>query len=105
MGIQGRYSRLALNVQSQCRATLETLGLSADEAIEIVADVRRRDLQRLEAQRQDGILARPDLLRTGQPAVTPEPLSQPRTPARALTQETQAVITEQPQRQSESLPS
>lgn len=87
------------------RVTLETLGLSADEAIEIVADVRRRDLQRLEAQRQDGILARPDLLRTGQPAVTPEPLSQPRTPARALTQETQAVITEQPQRQSESLPS
>ncbi len=88
------------------RVTLETLGLSADEAMEISADVRRRDLERLEAQRVDGILARADLVKRQKPALTPEPLSQPRKPARALTKETADAIgaDEQP-RQTEGAPS
>lgn len=85
------------------RVTLETLGLSTDEAIEIAADVRRRDLQRLEAQRIDGITARADLL-SRQPDVTPEPLSQPRKPAQALTEETRAAITGGPARQPQGAP-
>jgi monovalent cation:proton antiporter-2 (CPA2) family protein len=76
------------------RITLETLGVPADEAVEIVADVRRRDLQRLEAQRHGGILARPDLLRTmgGQPLVTPEPLIEPRRGPTPLSEETRAAV-------------
>jgi voltage-gated potassium channel Kch len=76
------------------RITLETLGVPADEAVEIVADVRRRDLQRLEAQRHDGILARPDLLRTmePQPVVTPEPLIEPTRKPTPLSEETRAAV-------------
>lgn len=78
------------------RVTLETLGLTADEAIEIVADVRKRDLQRLEAQQLGGILAGRDLLKTQAPVVTPEPLSQPKKAAKPLTEETRAAIDDDP---------
>ncbi len=74
------------------RITLEVLGLSPDEAAGIVADVRKRDLQRLEAQAVDGILARPDLLRGSTLALTPEPLVKPAKAGVALNDETRAVV-------------
>jgi monovalent cation:proton antiporter-2 (CPA2) family protein len=74
------------------RITLEQLGLSPDEAMEIVLDVRRRDLERLEAQRTEGITARPDLLRGTSASVTPEPLIRPKTAARPLSEETRAAV-------------
>jgi glutathione-regulated potassium-efflux system protein KefB len=74
------------------RISLEALGLASDEAAEIVADVRKRDLQRLEAQATEGILARPDLLSSMKPAVTPEPLVQPRKAGVALSDETRAAV-------------
>jgi monovalent cation:proton antiporter-2 (CPA2) family protein len=76
------------------RFALEALGLTADEAVEVVADVRRRDLQRLEAQATDGIAARPDLLRGQQLPVTPEPLAAPRKAAVALNEETRKLVSE-----------
>lgn len=74
------------------RITLEVLGLSPDEAATIVADVRKRDLARLEAQAVDGILARPDLLRADGIALTPEPLVKPTKVGVALNDETRAVV-------------
>jgi voltage-gated potassium channel Kch len=74
------------------RITLEALGLSPDEAAAITADVRKRDLQRLEAQATDGILARPDLVRGTTLVLTPEPLVQPRKPGAPLNEETRAAV-------------
>ncbi len=74
------------------RITLEVLGLSPDEAASIVADVRKRDLQRLEAQAVNGILARPDLLRGDGITLTPEPLVKPTKPGVALNDETRAMV-------------
>lgn len=74
------------------RITLEALGLSPDEAAAIAADVRKRDLQRLDAQATDGILARPDLLRGTTLTLTPEPLVQPKKAGAALNEETRAAV-------------
>ncbi len=75
------------------RVTLETLGLSAAEAIEISADVRRRDLKRLEAQAQGDIMSGRELLHTSaNHGVIPEPLSPPRQAGKALNKETQGVL-------------
>jgi voltage-gated potassium channel Kch len=80
---------------------LEALGFTADEALEVVADVRQRDLTRLKAQADEGLLARQDLIHrqpgVAQPAeikpmVTPEPLSKPQRKPKALTAETQDII-------------
>lgn len=76
------------------QATLEAIGVSYDEAVLVTEDVRRRDTQRLEAQRRDGLLARPDLVSRMNtlPAVTPEPLVQPKAKPQALSKETRDVI-------------
>jgi voltage-gated potassium channel Kch len=74
------------------RITLEVLGLSPDEAATIVADVRKRDLQRLEAQATDGILARADLLRGTGITLLPEPLVKPQKAGTALNEETRAAV-------------
>ncbi|MCX7325000.1 MAG: monovalent cation:proton antiporter-2 (CPA2) family protein [Hyphomicrobiales bacterium] len=74
------------------RITLEVLGLSPDEAATIVADVRKRDLQRLEAQATDGILARTDLLRGTGITLLPEPLVKPQKAGTALNEETRAAV-------------
>lgn len=58
------------------RQALETVGVDPERAAEIEADVRRRDAQRLEIQRVDGITAGRHLSYTNKP--TPEPLSLPK---------------------------
>lgn len=58
------------------RKTLEALGTSEDQAIEISHDVRRRDEERLAMQAVEGILAGRDKLHTR--PVTPEPLIKPK---------------------------
>jgi glutathione-regulated potassium-efflux system protein KefB len=71
-------------------ATLEAFGYSAQEAKDVVDDVRRRDYIRLEAQRTEGITARLDLVNTT--SVTPEPLIEPKGKAKALSPETEGVL-------------
>ncbi len=58
------------------RQALEAVGVDPERAAEIEADVRRRDAQRLEIQRVDGITAGRHLSYTNKP--TPEPLSMPK---------------------------
>lgn len=68
------------------RDALVGLGLSEDEADELRDDVRRRDTQRLNKQRDEGIYAGMDLLHGVK--VTPEPLSAPRREGRNITGKT-----------------
>ncbi len=72
------------------KATLEALGLAPDEASDVIAQLRKRDLARLMAQSQDGIMAGKDLLKTA--PVTPEPLTLPKAKTKALSAETQEVL-------------
>ena len=58
------------------RLALEAVGVDPERAAEIEADVRRRDAQRLEIQRVEGITAGRHLSYTNQPV--PEPLSLPK---------------------------
>ncbi|RXF73302.1 monovalent cation:proton antiporter-2 (CPA2) family protein [Hansschlegelia zhihuaiae] len=58
------------------RLGLEAVGVDPERAAEIEADVRRRDAQRLEIQKVEGITAGRHLSYTNQP--TPEPLSMPK---------------------------
>ena len=63
--------------------------MSAHEADEIVADVRRRDSERLKLQLKDGILAGMDHLHT---TPVPEPLVQPRHQGQAISSETEEIL-------------
>lgn len=72
------------------RVTLETLGLSYDEASLVIENVRDRDAQRMEIQYHEGIAAGLQKV----PRVSPEPLVQPKAKSKALTEETREVIEE-----------
>jgi voltage-gated potassium channel Kch len=75
------------------RVTLEKMGFSVDEAAEISADMRRRDLKRLEAQTRGDIMSGKELLHTSaNHGVMPEPLSRPRKAGEALSEDTRAVV-------------
>ncbi|CAN1501179.1 KefB Kef-type K+ transport systems, membrane components [Rhabdaerophilaceae bacterium] len=67
------------------REALVSLGHSEDEADSLRDDVRRRDIQRLNRQRDEGIYAGRDLLHGVK--VVPEPLSEPRRSGRDLTRD------------------
>ncbi len=72
-------------------ASLRGLGASADEAAAVAADIRRRDLERLEIQKVEGITGGRDrLIRQGP---TPTPLTEPKRESRPLNEETAVVAT------------
>ena len=73
------------------RKALEALGLDAERAGAIEADVRSRDLARLALQQAEGIMAGVDLLRPGRP-VEPEPLSLPEREGVPLNPEAEDII-------------
>jgi glutathione-regulated potassium-efflux system protein KefB len=70
-------------------AALRELGVSPEEAADLIAEVRRRDEERLELQMAEGVFAGRDLVRGTQPV--PTPLSLPKRPSRALSEETAVV--------------
>ncbi|MBO6719586.1 MAG: cation:proton antiporter [Rhizobiaceae bacterium] len=70
--------------------TLHTLGVPEEETEEILADVRRRDAERLELQVAGGIYAGSGLLQKNMPV--PTPLSTPRRTGRGLNEETQDLL-------------
>lgn len=72
---------------------LRALDVPDEEVDTIVADVRRRDTERLQIQITGGTYAGADLMRGNQP--TPGPLVKPQREARPLTEET-AVVAEEP---------
>ena len=70
--------------------TLQSVGLTEDEAHEKVMGVRQRDTERLIKQQSEGALGGVDLLlgRT----IKPEPLSKPVKTSRALNEETRIIL-------------
>ncbi len=76
------------------RETLTTLGVPEEEADETIAEVRRRDAERLELQVAGGIYAGTSLIQgnAAKAAPVPAPLATPRRKGRALSEETQKVI-------------
>jgi monovalent cation:proton antiporter-2 (CPA2) family protein len=72
------------------RTALEVLGLEAERAREIEADVRRRDTERFALQRAEGIYAGLDLMH--QKAVRPEPLTTPARLGEALNTEAAEAV-------------
>jgi CPA2 family monovalent cation:H+ antiporter-2/glutathione-regulated potassium-efflux system protein KefB len=79
-------------------ATLVALGEPQGRAVEITADVRKRDIARLAMQRSDGLMAGAHLLRG---PVKPEPLTAPKHGAKALSPETKALIGDTPRQAAE----
>ncbi|HVL73601.1 MAG TPA: monovalent cation:proton antiporter-2 (CPA2) family protein [Beijerinckiaceae bacterium] len=74
------------------RATLEELGVPAEEAAGVVADVRRRDVTRLMMQKEEGIMGGRDLLHGVR--LEPEPLTAPKSRPHGLSPETRDIIGE-----------
>lgn len=72
------------------REVLEELGVSAERAAAVEADVRARDLARLEAQKLEGVEAGMDLLH--QKTMRPEPLRAPGRKGTALNEEARAAL-------------
>ena len=70
--------------------TLVGLGVDRQEAADIIADVRRRDAERLDLQLAGGIRAGRDLMKGNAPV--PGPLIKPRQTGRALNEETASVL-------------
>jgi hypothetical protein len=75
------------------RASLEELGLSPEEARDVVEDVRKRDIARLMMQKAEGsLMSGADLLHSV--GLTPEPLTKPKARSKALSAETRDLIGE-----------
>jgi glutathione-regulated potassium-efflux system protein KefB len=67
-------------------AALEALGFTHDQTVEVEADIRRRDAERMALQMAEGeVLAGRNLMHTK--VVVPEPLVQPKHTAKALNPE------------------
>src|SRR3712207_4934511 len=78
------------------RAMLEELGREAGQASAVVEDVRRRDIARLIMQKAEGIMGGADMLHGTR--LEPKPLTDPRTRAHGLTEETRDIIGEDDER-------
>ena len=72
------------------QATLKELGVPEDEVAELIGNVRARDAERFELQVAGGIHAGTSLIKGNAPV--PTPLSTPRQPGRALSEETEELI-------------
>jgi glutathione-regulated potassium-efflux system protein KefB len=78
-------------------SALRMLGVPPEEASEVVAEVRRRDAERLQLELAGGMGAGQALVRGNAPK--PTPFTQPTRPSQALSEETAAVTAEQGRRQ------
>jgi glutathione-regulated potassium-efflux system protein KefB len=72
---------------------LVELGVPPEEVSEVIEDVRRRDEERFKLELVGGVMAGVDLLRGNMPRMKQKPLTPPKRPSRALSDETAAVAT------------
>ncbi len=77
-------------------ASLEKLGIDEAEVAEVIADVRRRDAERLELQIAGDIQAGRRLMKGNIPEPTPTPLTPPRRPGQAMNEEAADALGERP---------
>ncbi|MCD6679890.1 MAG: monovalent cation:proton antiporter-2 (CPA2) family protein [Burkholderiaceae bacterium] len=76
-------------------ATLEKLGATTEEAAEVCREIRRRDAARLELQVAGDLRSGGDLILRDH-RMTPTPLTTPRRPGEALSEETAEALGERP---------
>lgn len=92
-----------IGVDYQIRETLESalafgeqaliaLGADPEEAAELVAETRQRDLERFELQITGGMLAGVELLQSNTDGPVPTPLTTPRRKTEALSEETAKIV-------------
>ena len=72
-----------------------------EEVAEVIEDVRRRDVERFKLELVGGVMAGVDLLRGNMPRMKQKPLTPPKRPARALSEETAAMATSAQQQSAE----
>ncbi|MDT3678970.1 MAG: monovalent cation:proton antiporter-2 (CPA2) family protein [Burkholderiaceae bacterium] len=77
-------------------ATLEKLGATAEEAADVCQEIRRRDATRLELQVAGDLRSGGDLILRDH-RMTPTPLTTPRRPGEALSEETAEALGERPE--------
>ncbi len=73
------------------QAALIELGVPPEEVAEVIEDVRRRDVERFKLEQVGGVMAGVDLLRGNMPRMKQKPLTTPKRPGRALSEETAAA--------------
>lgn len=73
-------------------STLEALGEDPEEVAEVIEDVRRRDAARFDLQLTGDIRDGRNFLKGNLATPVPAPVTQPRRPAQALSEETAAVL-------------
>ncbi|GGA62940.1 monovalent cation:proton antiporter-2 (CPA2) family protein [Pelagibacterium lentulum] len=92
-----------IGVDYQIRETLESalafgeqaliaLGVDPEEAAELVAETRQRDLERFELQITGGMMAGAELLQSNTDGPVPTPLTTPRRKTEALSEETAKIV-------------
>ncbi len=69
--------------------TLEAVGIAPERAHEVASDIRRRDMERLAVQQVEGVYAGLDMLHGT--FLQPEPLTEPKKAAEALSEETAEI--------------
>lgn len=72
-------------------AALDELGVAPEEVAEVIEDVRRRDTERFKLEQVGGVMAGVDLLRGNMPRMKQKPLTTPKRPGRALSEEAAAA--------------
>ena len=72
-------------------AALVELGVPPEEVTEVLEDVRHRDIERFKLEQVGGVMAGVDLLRGNMPRMKQKPLTTPKRPGRALSEETAAA--------------
>lgn len=90
LGVDYQIRELVESALVMGQAALEGVGVPRDEAAQITADVKRRDLERLELQRAGDISAGLNLLASNQPV--PTPLTKPKQVGKALNAETEQAL-------------
>ncbi|MGN6534173.1 MAG: monovalent cation:proton antiporter-2 (CPA2) family protein [Mesorhizobium sp.] len=73
-------------------STLEALGVDPDEIVDVIEDVRRRDAARFEVQLAGDIRDGRNFLKGNIATPVPAPVTTPRQPGRALSEETADVL-------------
>ena len=93
MGVTAHVRETFELAMAMGEAALLELGVPPEEVAEVIEDVRRRDVERFELELVGGVMAGVDLLRGNMPRMKQKPLTPPKRPARALSEETAAVAT------------
>jgi glutathione-regulated potassium-efflux system protein KefB len=96
MGVEVQVRETFDSAMTMGEAALAALGVPPEEIAEVIEDVRRRDGERFKLELAGGIRAGIDLLRGNMPRMKQTPLTPPKRPGQALSEETAVVTAREP---------